>query len=186
MLKVASLAGNKSPLSLTEHSSMEAPKAPFFADFWANARILAGMSPRRDIAYLAWRFWQRPDFKYLTLTHTWEGGARAYCVVNVTDPLIFYLEDIFIVPLRADLLKAFLNALFAWCKQQGALLLRFSTTTNGQPQEFLEIFARYMYLPPLRHFRPQMEFPRRLSAQGKAKVGNAALPSNITRLLRPA
>ncbi len=148
--------------------------------------MLAGMSPRRDAVDLAWRFWQRPDSKYSTLTCAWEGGARAYCVINVTDPLLLNLEDIFIVPLRPDLLEAFLATLFAWGAQQGALLLRFSTTTNGQPQEFLETLARHMYLPPLRHFRPQMEFPRRFSLQGKSKVGNADLKWNATRLLRPA
>jgi hypothetical protein len=186
VVTVSSLASYKSPLSLTEHSSVQAPKSTFFSDFWAEARMLVGMSPRRDVADLAWRFWQRPDFKYSTLTYTWEGGARAYCVINVTDPLLLNLEDIFIAPLRPDLLEVFLTTLFAWCAQQGALLLRFSTTTNGQPKEFLETLARHMYLPPLRHFRPQMEFPRRFSPQGKSKVGNAGLKWNATRLLRPA
>jgi len=180
---VSSVVGNESPLSLLEYSSAEAPKALFFADFWESARPLAGMSPRRDVADLVWRFWQRPDFEYLTLTYTWEGGARAYCVVNVTNPLIFYLEDIFIVPPRANLFEVFLTALFAWCAQKGALLLRFSTTSDGQPEEFLDVFARHMYLSPLRHFRREMEFPRRFSAQGKIRTGGKVLRWNTTRFL---
>jgi hypothetical protein len=169
-----------------EYSSIEAPKSAFFVDFWGEARTIAGMSPRRDVADLNWRFWQRPDFQYSTLTYTWESGACSYCIINVTDPLIFHLEDIFILPPRADLLETFITAVFAWCARQGALLLRFSTTGDGQPEDFLDVFARYMYLPPMRHFRPVMEFPRRFSTQGKAKVSSAGLRWNATLLLRPA
>jgi len=183
---ISSSINYKSPLQLTEYCSNEAPQAAFFVDFWNSARAVAGISPRRDIADLIWRFWQRPDFKYSTLTYVWEGGAHAYCVINITDTLVFYLEDIFISPPRADLLETFITALFAWSAMNGALLLRFSTTTDGQPAEFLEVFARHMQLPPFRHFRAQVEFPRRFSAQGKSKVGSSGLPWNATLLLRPA
>jgi len=182
----SSVVGSKSPLSLMEYSSAEAPKALFFVDFWESARPFAGMSPRRDIADLTWRFWQRPDFKYFTLTQTWQGGARTYCVVNVTDPLIFYLEDIFIVPPQSDLLEVFFTALLAWCARKGGLLLRFSTTGDGQPEKFLDVFTRRMYASPLRHFRREMDFPRRFSTRGKVRTGGGVLPWNTTRFLIPA
>lgn len=186
ILRLSSVADPQLGLRLEEHSSNEAPKSTFFADFWNSARNAAGVSPRRDVADLAWRFWRRPDSNYSTLTYTWDGGARAYGVVNIADPVIFHLEDIFIVPPRADLLEPFIAAVFRWCASQGALLLHFSTTTDGQPEEFLNVFSRHMYLPPLRQFRPQAEFPRRFSPQGKSKIGNTNLPWNATFLLRPA
>jgi len=176
----------KSRLPLQEHGSIEASESRFFTDFWSSARRSAGMAPRRDVADLAWRFWQRPDSKYSTLTCSWEGGARGYCVINIADLLVFRLEDIFIVPSRVDLLEAFIGAVFEWCASQGALLLRFSTTTDGQPEELLNVFARHMHLPLFRHFRPPTEFPRRFSPRGKSKIGNTSLSWNATLVLRPA
>src|SRR6185369_8140138 len=183
---ISSSANQKPSLSLAEYSSSEAPKSAFFMDFWNSARSSAGISPRRDVADLSWRFWQRPDFQYSTLTYTWADGARAYCVINITNPLVFYLEDIFVVPRRADLLEEFITAVFAWSAQRGSLLLRFSTTTDGQPVEFLDVFTQHMYLPPLRRVRPKMEFPRRISPRGRLKICNGGLPWNTTLLLRPA
>jgi len=87
------------------------------------------------------------------------------------------------VPPRANLFEVFVTALFAWCAQKGALLLRFSTTSDGQPEEFLDVFARRMYLSPLRGFRREMEFPRRFSAQGKIRTGGKVLRWNTTRFL---
>ncbi|HSS96678.1 MAG TPA: hypothetical protein VLK33_06605 [Terriglobales bacterium] len=185
IVAISESIGRKSSLSLTEYSSMEAARAVFFKDFWNQARQYAGMSPRRDIADLDWRFWQRPDFNFSTLTHTWDGGARAYCAVNITDPLIFYLEDIFVVPPRTDLLEAFLSAIFTWCAQKGCILLRFSTTNDGQAEESLDVFTRHMYMSPLRHFRRTMDFPRRIAKDGRlGSSGN--LNWNATRLLIPA
>src|SRR5262249_45125902 len=83
-----SAVAKNSPLSLVEHSSDQAPQQRFFKDFWESARPFAGMAPRRDVEDLTWRFWQRPDFQYRTLTYAWQGGARAYCVINTTNPLI--------------------------------------------------------------------------------------------------
>jgi hypothetical protein len=179
---ISSLTKN-GPLSLGEYSSDQAAQKPFFKDFWKSSRQFAGMSPRRDIEDLTWRFWQRPDFQYKTLTYTWQGGARAYCVLNITDPLIFYLEDIFIAPPRADLLEAFLTSVFHWCARKGALLLRFSTTTDGQSEELLKVFTRYMQPSPLRHLRPEMDFPRRFSDLGRpCNVGRTS-NWNATRFL---
>jgi len=183
---VSSSLNSRLLLSLMEYSPIQAAQSDFFADFWSSARLVAGMSARRDVQDLTWRFWQRPGFRYSTLINTWEGGARAYCVVNITDPLIFHLEDIFVSPPRADLLQMFILAVFAWCARKGALLLRFSTTTDGQPKEFLDVFSRYMHLSPLRPFRPEVDFPRRFSSQGKSKLGRANVPSNATLLLLPA
>jgi hypothetical protein len=182
ILAVSSVAKKKVPIQLTEYSSIEAPCSRFFADFWDSARTHAGISPRRDIADLSWVLWQRPHCQYSTLTYTWEGGARAYCAINVTDSHNFSLDDIFVAPARVDLLEEFLTSVFAWCAKQGALLLRFSTTRDGQPEGFLDVFARRMYLPPLRRYRPEIEFPRRLSREGRIKIDSGW---NVTNIVRP-
>jgi hypothetical protein len=182
---VSAPAGRKSSLELTEYSSAEAIQAPFFEDFWDEARGNAGMSPRRDAADLAWRFWKQPGFTHTTLVHTSEAGGRAYCIVNTSNPWALRLEDIFLIPRRPDLLDALLSALFQWSARRGALLISFSTTTDGQPAEFLDVFARRMYLPPLGRFRRPGELPRRLSGRGRAKVGVTLPRWNTTSLLLP-
>lgn len=172
------------PLKLLELSSGEAMRSAFFSQFWREARMCAGMSPRRDPADLTWRFWQRPGTTYATLIHE-SCGSCGYCIVNTSNPCSFFLEDIFVLPLRAGLLEALLAALFQWCARRGALLLTFCTASDGQPPEFMETFARYMRPHPLQRFRPPKEMPRRVSPHVKAKLGIAVPCWNATSLLAP-
>lgn len=184
--QVSAPSDRKSSLKLLEYDSSEAARAPFFANFWEEARVHAGMSPRRDRADLSWRFWRRPDSTYITLVYSWEGGARAYCVVNTTRPCAYCLEDIFVTPFLPELLEAFLDALFVWCAGRGSLLLSFFTTTDGQPAELLRVFQRHMHSHPLRRFRRPGEMPRRFSSRASLCGGEQALPWNVTNLLAPA
>jgi hypothetical protein len=172
-------------LKLQEYTPEEAMQSPFFSQFWQEARLSAGMSARRDLPDLAWRFWKRPDSTYATLIHEGECGSRGYCIVNTTNPCSFHLEDIFFFPPRTDALDAFLTSLFQWSARRGALLLLFSTTTDGQPSGFLDVFARRMRPHPLQHFRPPHELPRRFSSGVRAKFGAGISRWNATALLAP-
>jgi hypothetical protein len=168
-----------------EYTSAEAMQSPFFADFWQQARGDAGMSPRRDTADLEWRFWMQPGLNLATLVHSWPGGGRAYCVVDVSDPFFYKLMDIVVTPARPDLLEAALDALFLWVAQRGALTICFRTTTNGQPRELMEVFCRRMRAHPLERFREQWYFPRYLSPRGKAALGTSMPRWNVTDFLIP-
>jgi hypothetical protein len=185
LASISAPAGRKWPFELMEHSSEQAMRASFFLDFWKEARQNAGMAPRRDVRDLTWRFWKHPGYPCCsTLVHAWPGGGGAYCIVNMSNPWAFYLEDIFLAPPRPDLLDTLLDSLFVWCAQRGAFLLRFSTTLDGQPPELLEVFIRKMHMHPLQRFRRSMELPRRFSALGKAKIGHITPCWNATNILQ--
>lgn len=168
-----------------EYTAEEAMQSAFFADFWEQARHEAGMSPRRDAADLAWRYWKRPGANFVTLVHSWAGGARAYCIVETSNPFIYSLFDIFATPMRPDLLDATLNSLFIWCARRGALTLVFNTTVRGQSPELMEVFSSRMRMHPLTRFRQQLQFSYFLTPAGKAAVGTPPPHWNTTEFLIP-
>jgi len=181
---VSASEGSGAHLKLCEYTNAEAMQSTFFSQFWGEARRSAGMSPRRDVADLAWRFWNRPDSTYATLVYESEGGY-AYGIVNTTNPCAFHLEDIYVSPAVAGLLDPFLTSVFYWCAGRGALLLLFSTTTDGQPAGLLDVFTRRMRPHPLARIRPANDFPRRFSTAARAKLEAEASPWNATMLLAP-
>jgi hypothetical protein len=165
-------------------NSEAAPVAPFFSDFWNEARGEAGLAPRRDIADLHWRFWGDTQKKRTTLTYTWPSGARAYAIVKHSNPFTFDLEDIFLSPPRADLLQQFLDAIFAWCAERGALMLLFWTSEDGQPPALLEVYRRNMASSLTPRFRDNY-LSRRLSARGRIRIGLEWPPCNFTIIATP-
>jgi hypothetical protein len=173
------------PFEWIEYSPAEAMQSPFFADFWQQARQEAGMSPRRDVADLAWQYWLRPESSFVTLVHSWEGGARAYCIVETSNPFLYGLADIFVTPMRPDLLDAVLQSLFIWCARQGALNLSFNTTLRGQPPGLMQVFLRRMRMHLLSRFRQPTQFSYRLSPQFSASLGSSMPSWNVTDLLIP-
>ena len=183
--KACALIARKADFEWTEYTAQEAIKDPFFADFWQQARIEAGLSPRRDVADLAWRYWLRPDSHFVTLSHAWNGGARVYCVVNTRNPVSYHLSDFFVTPMRPDLLDEALNSLFFWCARRGALTVYFSTAHRGQSPKLMEVFSRRMRICVLNRFRKHMQLCSYVSPKGRTEIGMALPRWNITELLMP-
>lgn len=173
------------PFEWIEYTPAEAMQSQFFSEFWQQARSEAGMSPRRDVADLAWQYWLRPEGSFVTLAHSWEGGGRAYCIVETSNPFLYSLLDIFVTPMRPDLLDAALQSLFLWCTRRGALTVCFSTTVRGQPPELMEVFLRRMRMHPLTRFRTPTQFSYFLSPEFKASLGGSMPCWNATQLLIP-
>jgi hypothetical protein len=172
------LPRRKSPLALTELDDATAQRAPFFAGFWNEARLVAGLAPRRDAADLAWRFWNRPG-RRATLTHVWPCGTRGYGIVNTSDGLHFTLEDIFLTAPRPELLGALLDSILAWCADKGGLMLSFMTTAESQPPQMLAAcLARFSESLSRRHRHHHLS--RRLTALGRERIGEEWPPMNIT------
>jgi len=179
------MSARKPSFEWTEYSPEEARQSQFFSDFWQQARTTAGMTPRRDAADLAWRFWQRPGSNFVTLVHEWAGGARAYCIVDVSHPILYYIVDMVVTPPRPDLLDAVLDALFLWRARRGALSISIWLTSEGQPPELMEVFFRRMKTHPLQRFRPRWEVPRYLSPRGRETLGGSMPRWNITQMMIP-
>lgn len=170
----------------TELTAREAMDSVFFADFWQQARFEAGMSPRRDVEDLAWRYWLRPDSSFVTLVKSWDSGARAYCIVDTTQPFIYRLCDIFVTPMRPDLLEATLNTLFYWCARRGALTMLFNTASRGQAPQLMQVFFEHMRLAVMSRFRKQSQFSCYVSPKGEAEIGTPLPRWNTTELLTPS
>ncbi|HEY2473017.1 MAG TPA: hypothetical protein VGI45_34870 [Terracidiphilus sp.] len=152
----------------TEFNSVEARQSDFFQDFWNQARSCAGMAPRREVADLTWRYWNRPDGNVATLVHSWSSGAKAYCAIERLNPFLYLLSDIYVTPPNPALLSEVLESLFHWCARRGVLRLAFFTTTEGQPRELLEVFFAHMRLNPFQTFRMRMEFCCRVPPETRA------------------
>jgi hypothetical protein len=174
------LPRRKSCLALTELDDATAKNSHFFADFWDEARMIAGLSPRRDAADLAWRFWGRPG-RRTTLTHTWSCGARGYGIVSTSDGLHFCLEDVFLSTARPDLLGALLDAILSWCADNGGLMLSFMTTAESQPPQMLAAYREHLSESLSCHHRGQ-HLSRRLTTLGRERIGAEWPPMNITPL----
>ncbi len=175
-------AGKSSPIDLAEHSAETAASSSFFASFWDEARMSAGLAPRRDIADLAWRFWNMPDKGRTTLAHAWSDGVRAFCIVNRPGPFHVVLEDIFLTSPQPERLQQFLDAIFAWCRAKGALVLRFMTTMDSQPPILFEVYSRNMGISLSRKHRND-HMSRRLTVRGQERLGAKWPPCNITGIV---
>jgi hypothetical protein len=172
------------PLTLVEFDSEAATSSSFFASFWDEARLVAGLAPRRDIADLSWRFWKMPGARRTTLTYTWPGGIRGYCIIDHTKPLHFTLEDIFLTVPKPDLLQQFLDAIFAWCAGRGALMLAFWTAVGGQPLPLMKIYRRNFDDSLSRRHRDG-PLARRLTSRGRERLGVEWPACNITSIVGP-
>jgi hypothetical protein len=170
----------KSKLALTELNSAAARGSHFFADFWDEARLSAGLAPRRDTADLAWRFWDAPG-RLTTLTAAWPCGTRGYGIVSSSDGLHFTLEDIFLSAPCAELLAELLESLLSWCADQGGLMVSFMTTADSQTPKMLAVYRRKMGANLSGHHRDQY-ISRRLTALGRERIGPYWPPLNITAI----
>jgi hypothetical protein len=175
----------KSRLALDELSPDTAPLSPFFSDFWDAARSGAGLAPRRDVVDLRWRFWNDGQKRRTTLTYSWSSGARAYAIVKHSNPFIFDLEDIFLSVSRADLLQQFLDAIFAWSAERGALMLLFWTSEDGQPAELLDVYRQNMSPSLTPRFRHNY-MARRMTRLGISRIGEEWPRCNFTIFATPA
>jgi hypothetical protein len=173
----------RTSIEFVEYTGAEAASSSFFANFWKEARLGAGMAPRRDCADLEWRFWKRPGFTGSTLTYTWPEGGHAYFIVDTLNPLLYSLADFFLAPASAALLEDLLDALFVWCAHQGALALRFLTTPRGLPVQLSEVFHDNMKPFALQRFFLSFEFTRRISPLGRMRTDGALPDWNATEFL---
>ena len=174
------LPARKSRLALTELDGVAAKSARFFTDFWDQARMNAGLAPRRDAADLAWRFWDAPRPR-TTLTCAWPCGTRGYGIVSTRDGLHFVLEDIFLSAPHPKLLEALLDAILSWCADRRGLMLSFMTTAESQPPPMLASLRRKLGNSFSRHHREQ-HVSRRLTILGRERIGESWPPMNITPL----
>jgi hypothetical protein len=173
-----------SKIRLEEMNAAAALSSPFFDDFWPEARLSAGLAPRRDAADLAWRFWNMP-WHYTTLTYTWPDATRAYGVIHQGAPLHFALEDICISRPRPELLREFLEGIFAWSRRKGALMVSFMTTSDGHPAEMLKIYQNSMSKSLSRKYRDS-HMSRRLTVRGRQRLGDIWPPCNVTPIIAMA
>jgi hypothetical protein len=170
-------------IELMEYAA-DAASSSFFADFWTEARMEAGMAPRRDAADLEWRFWKRPGFKGATLTYAWPQGGRAYLIVDTySSPVLYSLIDFFITSASPQRLELLLDALFAWCAQRGALAVKYVTSHRGMPAELMEVFFRKMKPFVLQRYYPTMDLTRRISPLGRNRTSGVLADWNITEFL---
>lgn len=173
-----------SPFELEELSPEEPSASIFFHDFWDQARVDAGIAPRRDVADLEWRFWKQPYFSCKTLTYTWPDGGRAFCVIDTRSPIVYGLADLAIFPADPHRLGSFLDALFAWCAKCGSLALRFYTMLSKYSSPLLEVFLDRMRPFALERFIEHSELKRRFSL-GRDHFGGAFPDSFCTNLMCP-
>jgi hypothetical protein len=174
------LPRRKSALALSELNDTVARQSHFFSGFWDDARLTAGLAPRRDSADLAWRFWDAPG-RRTTLTATWPCGTRGFSIVGSIDGFHFTLEDIFLSAPRPDLLQAFLDAILTWCADNGGLMLSFMTTVDSQPPEMLAVYRRRLGESLSTRHRGQ-HVSRRLTTLGRERIGPSWPPCNITAI----
>jgi hypothetical protein len=167
-------------LALTAMNNAAARHSHFFAGFWDQARLSAGLAPRRDAADLAWRFWDAPGGR-TTLTAAWPCGTRGYGIVSSNDGLHFALEDIFVSAPRPDLLQALLDAILAWCADKGGWMLSFMTTADSQPPQMLAVYRHLMGESISTRYRGQ-HVSRRLTQLGRERIGPHWPPLNITAI----
>jgi len=167
---------------LVELTSIDAPSSRFFSDFWKEARIGAGMAPRRGVEDLEWRFWKRQGFQGTTLTYTSPVG-RAYFIVETANPVIYSLADFYISPPQPELFDNLLDALYVWCAQRGALAVRCRTITQGLPAALLEVLSCKMKPSVLQRFIPAFELPRRFSVAMRLRTNGVFPVWNTTDLL---
>jgi hypothetical protein len=184
-LLVYAQPSRKSPLALEEFDTEAAISSSFFASFWGEARLTAGLAPRRDIADLSWRFWKMPGAHRTTLAYTWPNGVRGYCIINHTRPFHFTLEDIFLAAPLPNLLQQFLDAIFAWCARRGALMLAFWTAVGGQPLPLMAVYQRNFGISLSRCHRDG-PVARRLTSRGQERIGPGWPACNITSIVGPA
>jgi hypothetical protein len=188
LASITNLPPRKSPLPLLELTPAQAAASPFFRDFWAEARLTAGMAPSRDPADLDWRFWSRPSISpnspgYSTLTYEWPTGGRAYLIVDTfSNPSFYSLVDFFITPAQPQRFAQLLDSLFSWAASKGALAIACRIVPRGQPQELLQVFQQKMRPFPLRHLHAK-EMPRRLAPLGRARGYSELPPWNSTEIL---
>ena len=150
----------------------------FFVDFWDQARITAGLAPRRDIADLTWRFWDRPGH-HATLIQKWPCGTRGYGIVRTSDHLHFTLEDIFLTTPQPAFLRALLKGILSWCADCGGLMLSFMTTAESQPPQMLAVYRQQLGSSfSIRHRSQHLS--RRLTARGLERIGSQWPPMNVT------
>jgi len=174
------LPRRRSALALTELDASAARNSPFFVDFWDEARLAAGLAPRRDAADLAWRFWDRPGQR-TTLTCCWPCGTRGYGIVSTKDGFHIKLEDIFVSTPRADLLGQLLDSILSWCADRGGLMLSFMTTVDSQPPQLLAALQD-CFRDSLSSRHRGQHVSRRLTAMGRQRIGAEWPPMNITPL----
>jgi len=180
-------------LALEEIAAADAPTSPFFDDLGRRAERPGVLSPSRTPADLAWRFWNNPLKCFVALAHTWAGGAKGCCIMNMTLPWRPAIDDLVLTDPRPDLLAALLESVFAWAARRGALAVSFATSTTGQPPELLECVGRLMG-PALseqlaayglrRLAGPVDEIPRRVTPRGRS-AGLTGEPWQVSWFLRP-
>lgn len=126
--------------ALTALDAATAKAHPFFEAFWAEARAEYPLTPRRDRADLAWRFWDNPDLTTTTLICDESAGMpRGYAVVHRYHKLAWRLDDIVCQPADVPSFLTLLQAVAAWCAEQGGYVLNFFAADDpNSPARFGE------------------------------------------------
>ncbi|MFO7693308.1 MAG: hypothetical protein R6V57_09515 [Vicinamibacterales bacterium] len=192
-LRVLAAVHTRPSLQLEEIPAAEAAASPFFDDLGRRAECPGVLSPSRTPADLAWRFWDNPLKGFIALAHTWAGGAKGCCIMNMALPWRPAIDDLVLTDPRPDLLEPLLDSVFRWAARRGALAVSFTTSTTGQPPELLECVGRLMR-PALRGqlaacglrklAGPVDEMPRRVTPRGRS-AGLTRESWQVSRFLRP-
>lgn len=125
-------------LALTALTAAQAVQHDFFREFWPMARGAYPMTPRRDRADLAWRYWTNPNVDYTALITPDPTGVQGYAVLSRPHGSLFRLEDIVVFPYETPAFRRFLHSVCDWCAGQGGMALSFVTTDDpASPGEMI-------------------------------------------------
>lgn len=162
---------------------------PFFESFWINARLTAGIAPRRDKEDLTWRFWNNPYNDYCTLVLDNNETISGYFIINVTDPNIFHIEDVYFTPLDAELWQSAFRLLFDWASEKGASLIKYKTTNDGLLPDIQKRINTLCKPGPLTSWIrknrkiPEQSMLRKISNYSKYNIDLSTNNWNITPIL---
>lgn len=158
---------NRNLRELEVYDDQVAKSVPFFDDFWKETAPQYPLTPRREKADLAWRFWDNPNVAYTTLVH-----ANGFAVLSRPHRYLFRVEDIVATPYDTEHFQKLLGLVAAWCAEQGGHALTFITTDDpSSPAEMVGGSGlRKLHTSKLRKYvRAEMDsrMLRRVTARGK-------------------
>jgi hypothetical protein len=126
----------------------EAERAPFFNDFWVQARVNYGVSPRRDWADLRWRFWTNPYKEHFTFVVDESRAENGYAIISINSnaPWQAVLEDYAVLKPSHVNYDQFFKALISALAKAGIKVLVTTTTSDEVLGDIASVFARYRFV----------------------------------------
>ena len=120
-------------LSLRILDDTSATQDPFFETFWSSVRENFGLTPRRDIEDLRWRFWNNPYKKHVVFVSDSPGFDTGYVILSrsVTSPNSADLEDIVPCDSHPESFNYLLQSVLCWLRNSPIRWLSFRTTEES-------------------------------------------------------